>query len=135
MATPTTKSTTQMPKFQEGQLVHTEVITNNAKDLANFLGKQFGWNVESQPMPGGAGEYHMFTTPGGGAGGIGTPQPKAPTGTFTYINVNDIKATAKKLEKGGATIVVPPTEIPGMGWFCHWSYEGSPLIGCFQGTR
>lgn len=134
MAATGTKSAAQVPQFEEHQIVHTEFITKNAKDLANFMQKNFGWKIDTQKMPGGAGEYHMFTTPGGIAGGIASPEGPATTGTFSYILVKDIKATTKKLEKAGATIVVPPTEIPGMGWFCHWTYKDSPIVGCFQAS-
>ena len=134
MANTTSKTTTQVPKMEEGQLVHTEFITSNGKELANFLAKNFNWKIDTQKMPGGGGDYHLFTTPGGSVGGIGEPMPGSNQGTFSYIAVKDLKATTKKLEKAGATILMPPTEVPNMGWFCQWKYKNSPVICCWQAT-
>ena len=35
-----------------------------------------------------------------------------------YVTVEDVDATAKKAEQAGATIIVPPTDIPNVGRFC-----------------
>jgi hypothetical protein len=41
-----------------------------------------------------------------------------PAGTTTaYIGTDDIDATLAKAVSLGAQILVPKTEIPGMGWF------------------
>jgi|GEM_PF-942314 len=131
------KSTTTQttPQATEGQLVHTEFITQDPKGLRTFLEKNFGWKFETVKMDEG-GDYHLFTTPGGSAGGItAPPMPSAPIAATPYIFVKDVKATAKKVEKAGATIVMPPTPIPNMGSFFLFQVKGSPILGCWQGPQ
>ncbi len=127
------KTTTTVPQMVEGQLVHTEIMTKDAKALRTFLEKQFGWKFQTFPIPQG-GEYHMFTTPGNTAGGVGEPFPGQTVQTLAYIAVKDIKATATSLEKAGAEIVTPPMEVMGQGWMLHFRYKGSPVLACWQGT-
>lgn len=130
-----TSTTTQVPTAVEGQLVHTEFITPDAKTLKTFLEKQFNWKFETSKIPGGP-DYHVFTTPGGARGGLTESfAPGPPTGTYSYIAVDDIKATAKKVEKAGAKIVVPPTEIPNMGWFLQFQVKAGPVLACWQGPE
>lgn len=122
---------TQTPPT-EGQIAHTEFITNDPKALRTFLEKTFNWKFETFPSEDGP-EYHMFSTPGGSAGGVSAPpQPGVPVATTNYIACNDIRATAKKVEKNGAKITVPPTEIPNMGWFFQFQVKGGPVLACWQ---
>jgi predicted enzyme related to lactoylglutathione lyase len=136
MATNTNTTQTLRPAT-EGQIVHTEFITSDPKNLKTFLEKNFNWKFDTQKMPGGAagGDYHMFETPGGSRGGVlAPPTPNQTVGTFCYIAVNDVKAKTKQLEKNGAKIVTPPTEIPGMGWFSQFQVKGGPILSCYQGA-
>lgn len=129
----TTQAQTQEPQ-PEGKLVHTEFVTNDPKALKTFLEKTFEWTFETQKIPQG-GEYHLFTTPGGAVGGVTAPPPGAAVGTYSYIAVDDIKAAAKKVEKAGARILVPPTAIPNMGWFFQFQVKGGPVLACWQGPQ
>lgn len=124
----------ERPTPKDGSIVHTEFITSEPKALRTLLEKEFGWKFETMKMDDGQ-EYHMFTTPGGDSGGVSVPpDPRAPIGTFSYIGVKDIKATAKRVEKAGAKIVMPVTEIPNMGWFFQFQVKGGPVLACFQGA-
>lgn len=131
----TTRTTTELPPMEEGQLVHTEYITQDPKALRTFLEKNFNWKFETvKDNTGNSPDYHIFTTPGNTRGGItAPPQHDTPIGTYTYIAVDDIKAAAKKVEKAGAKIVVPPMEIPNMGWFFQFQVKGGPVLACWQG--
>jgi len=42
----------------------------------------------------------------------------APPHWGSYVTVEDVDASAKKAKDLGATIIVPPTDIPGVGRFC-----------------
>ena len=129
----TAQSQTQEPA-PEGKIVHTEFVTQDPKALKNFLEKNFGWKFDTQKVPQG-GEYHLFTTPGGAVGGVTAPPPGATVGTYSYIAVDNIMATAKKVEKAGAKILVPPSEIPNMGWFFQFQVKGGPVLACWQGPQ
>ena len=36
----------------------------------------------------------------------------------TYITVDDVEASAKRIEKLGGEVIIPPTDIPKVGRFC-----------------
>ena len=55
-----------------------------------------------------------------GIGGIMKTPPQAegmPPSWGVYVTVDDIDATARKAEELGGKILVPPTDIPGVGRF------------------
>jgi len=127
-----TKTTTQAPpQMAEGQIVHTEIVTTDPKAMKTFMEKVFGWKFETSKMP--EGDYHSFKTPGGTGGGVMAPvMSSQPIAATPYILVNDAKAAQKKVEKAGATIVMPTDEIPNVGWFFMFQVKGGPILACFQ---
>ena len=121
--------TATVPKTVEGQIVHSEILTNDAPRLRKFMEKNFGW--EFQTLRTSLGEYHLFHTPGGTRGGIGEPRPGETIGGIPYVVVDDVRATAQKLKKAGAEIVMGPTEVPG-GSMVHFRLEGGPVLACWE---
>jgi predicted enzyme related to lactoylglutathione lyase len=136
MAKTTTTTQTQKRNPEIVNAVqHFEIVSSEPVKLKKFLEKQFGWNFTSQKMPGMTGEYHSFRTPDGNGGGVLAPQmPDQPIAVTPYINVTDCNASQKSYEKNGATILMPTTDIPGVGKFFVFSYTGSPPLACFQST-
>lgn len=133
--TTTTTQTTQRTREGTHSIQHIEIVSTEPVKLKKFLEKQFGWKFETQPMPGGAGEYHMFRTPDGNGGGVLQPQnPGQPVAVTPYINVADCAATEKSCQKNGATILMPTTDIPGMGRFFVFQFPNSPALACWQAT-
>jgi len=112
---------------------HIELASTQPEKLRDFLAAEFGWKFESHPMPGG-GTYHMFRAPDGNGGGILAPQPGQPVAATPYINVADADKTLKRCEKAGAKILVPVTEVPGMGRFFWFQAAGGPPLACWQPT-
>ena len=135
----TTKTTTQTTQKrnpeQTHSIQHIEIVTNEPAKLKTFLTKQFGWKFDSQKMPGTNNMYHSFRTPDGNGGGVVEPQtPEQPIACTPYINVEDCNASEKACAKNGATIVMPTTEIPGIGKFFMFQVAGSPILACWQAT-
>ena len=56
------------------------------------------------------------------------PEPGAPPHWLPYIAVENVDASAKKAETLGATICVPPSDIPDVGRF---SVIADPTGGTF----
>ena len=111
---------------------HIEIVANDPVKFSKFAEKQFGWKIETMKMPGM--DYHTFRTPDGNGGGIMAPQNGQPVAATPYINVSDINATLKNVQKGGATIMMPVTEVPGMGKFFWFQFPGAPPLACWQST-
>lgn len=114
-------------------LQHIEIVVPDAPKTRKFFEKTFGWKFETAKMP--TGDYHMFRTPNGNGGGILEPtEADQPVATTPYVSVENCEATLKACEKAGCEIVTPVTEVPGMGKFFIFTYEGCPPIGCWQNT-
>ena len=99
-----------MPRF-----VHIDIAADNPERAADFYREAFGWTVTSLdgPMP-----YWLVATDpadpsalGAGIGQRAEPwQTTVPT--IDVVNADDAAAT---IVKAGGSIVVPKTDIPGVG--------------------
>jgi len=118
-----------MPK-----VVHTELITDNPKATADFVGKMFGWNIKKWENPGF--EYYMWNYPGEemGGGGIGSTSgmgPKQPPHIDIYVDVENIAAAITKAKSLGGTQVLGETAIGDgeMGYFAVIQIPGGVNLG------
>lgn len=132
MAKSTTTTTTNRPPEQVHAIQHIEITANDPMKLRKFLEKQFGWTFETHKMP--TGDYHAFRTQDGNGGGVMAPQPGQPIANTPYINVADADTKLKSCQKAGAEILMPITEVPGMGRFFWFRYGGGPPLACWQTT-
>jgi hypothetical protein len=105
-----------------------ELLTLDPAAAAKFYTSVFGWGTESQDM-GPMGTYTLFTRPGvknrmqpdkeAWAGGMMQAPPTVPHSFWlAYVQVEDTDVSAERAKKLGATVVVPPTDIPNIGRFC-----------------
>jgi predicted enzyme related to lactoylglutathione lyase len=85
---------------------------------SRFYTSVFDWKINYTPdlsywlVDAGA-----FSGAGGINGGMFRPQPgQLPAKLALYVQVDDVAAYAKKAEAAGAKVLVPETEIPGVGW-------------------
>ncbi|KQT62939.1 MULTISPECIES: VOC family protein [unclassified Aureimonas] len=102
----------------QGTPIWYELITGNADDAERFYGHVLGWRF-SRPRSSMERDYRIAET--GGTGVAGIMQCPAgmemPTRWFVYFGVDDVDRTADEASLAGATIHVPPTDIPGVGRF------------------
>ena len=111
------------------KVIHTELITDNPKATADFVGKMFGWNVQKWDNP--KAEYYMWNYPGEkmGGGGIGQSEKQGPH-VDIYVDVEDVNATLDKALSLGATEITGETEIGGgMGYFAVIQVPGGCRLG------
>src|ERR1700727_3062070 len=91
---------------------HIELTTGDLGKAKKFYKKLFDWKLTDESMGPGAGVYTMIATgkaPGGGM--QAQPMPEAPVTWLPYVEVESVKKTLAKAEKGGAKIVVPLMDI------------------------
>lgn len=94
-----------------------EVYGPDAQAAIDFYTKalDFGTDVMESPM----GKYNMLTKNGQGVAGVmatSTPQMEGvPPHWATYLSVDDVDARLEKCKSLGATVVVPPMDIPTVG--------------------
>ena len=115
------------------KIVHTELITNNPKATADFVGKMFGWQIKKWDNP--KMEYYTWQYPGeqmggGGIGHAGEMASKQGPHIDIYVDVDNIADAINKAKSLGATQLVPETEIGGdMGYFAVIQIPGGCNLG------
>jgi predicted enzyme related to lactoylglutathione lyase len=123
--------------FLDHTIVHFEIPANDVEKTRKFYQDLFGWKIEKVPNM----EYFMVETvpmdekgnllrPGlnGGLYKREMPQQHA----LNYINVESVEEYSKKVVALGGQVVVPKTEIPGMGWFAIALDPDENVFGLFE---
>ena len=102
--------------------MHFEIPADDIEKLRKFYSSLFGWEIESTPF---ADYFSVMTIPvdekgmptaqgvNGGMMKRQNPQHKP----INYIGVESIDEYATKVTSLGGQIIVPKTEIPGVGWW------------------
>jgi uncharacterized protein len=96
-----------------------ELTTDDVEGSKKFYTELLGWTLQEFPMEEGE-SYWVVKAGDDEMGGI-MKTPLGPEGVpphwGVYITVDDVDATARKAEQLGATILVPPMDIPQVGRF------------------
>ncbi len=93
-------------------VVHFEINGKDAVRLQSFYRELFNWNV-GEAMGPEMGHYALIDGESSGLpGGIGQDQSGNSRVTI-YVQVPDLQATLDQAVAKGATVVMPPMEIPG----------------------
>ena len=99
-----------------GGWIWNELTTQDEKTAIAFYEKAFGFDHDAMEMPDGA--YYVLKHGGKGRAGVmKAPDPSVPTMWTPYVCVDDADAQAARARELGATLVVPPADIPGVGRF------------------
>lgn len=110
--------------------VHIEISAKDPATLSKFYKDLCGWKIEVDPKF----EYYMFSAEGGPGGGFVKPdnQMYKAGDIVPYIGTDDIDAMLKKAESLGGKVLLPKTEIPGMGWYAFFADPTGNRLGFFQ---
>jgi predicted enzyme related to lactoylglutathione lyase len=108
------------PFQQHGAFSWFELITPDIEAAKSFYGKLFGWRLEASSLEGI--DYSLIKVGDQEVGGImSTTAPQIqgspPPHWGVYITVEDVGQTVTQAQELGATILVPPTDIPTVGRF------------------
>lgn len=101
---------------EPGALTWVELSTSDVEGAKRFYGEVFGWGEETSeaggPMP-----YTEFKQGGRSVAGMMALSPDMPAGTppfwMPYFQPADIEKTVGEAAALGATVMVPPSPIPG----------------------
>ena len=112
-----------MPDNKPGTFMWNELVTTDPAASTAFFANVVGWSAEDMPMPGQEGEVYTIWKAGDAqAGGMfkmqGPHFEGVPPHWMAYIRVANVDDAAAKVEPAGGKVVVPPTDIPGIGRFC-----------------
>ncbi|MCI4352657.1 MAG: hypothetical protein L3K14_04635 [Thermoplasmata archaeon] len=111
---------------------HVEYASKDPAATRRFLEKALGFHFDVMENMGGYGMRSDKVERGSGTGVRGIEKGESPT-TIAYLTVKNIEDALKAAEKEGARVLVPKTEIPGMGWSAVVHAPGDVPIGLFQG--
>ncbi len=109
-----------MKKFEtHGSIDWCEYLTRDVEGAAKFYSEVLGWQLNNNPM--GEEPYYVIEVDGEGIGGIMKMPPMVPEHVPAhwgiYITVNSVEEVVEKTQQAGGQVIVPPTDIPGIGRF------------------
>jgi uncharacterized protein len=123
-------------RLSPGDWCHIEFLTEDADRSKRFYLEVFpNWRFEDIP---GADYVNVQTSEDGIEGGIGGlaeatgTAPPATTGLYAYLLAPDMDATLAAIERAGGQIVIPKTDVMGMGEFAHFRDPDGNLIGLWR---
>ena len=114
-------------------LAHTEIASSDPEKARRFLEEMFDWDFEKLNGP--SGELISFQTPGGARGSIRKIRPKETPLSVNYVLVEDLDAMIAKVKQMKGEIVLPRTDVPGMGSFFWFKLPGGPVLACWQDAQ
>lgn len=110
-------------------LCHWELMVNDVQKAKAFYGRVFDWKFDDATYPG----YTTIDTGKEPGGGMMAKPATAPAAALnTYFLVEDIDRTLRNAVEAGATVVVPNTDIPNVGWFAMFLDPDRIPIGIFK---
>jgi predicted enzyme related to lactoylglutathione lyase len=115
-----------------------ELMTRDVEGSKKFYRELLGWEMEEMPMQQGD-AYTVLKAGGEAVAGImkmpAEVPEMVPTHWATYVTVTDVDAVAKKAQEMGATMIVPPTDIPGVGRFSTFQDPQGAVINVIHYAR
>ena len=104
---------------QHGSFCWTELMTKDSDAAKNFYTELFGWKMKKGDVEGVA--YSEIVANEKAVGGLfqmGKEFGEMPSHWMSYVAVDDVDASAKRVEELGGKVCVAPTNIPNVGRFC-----------------
>jgi uncharacterized protein len=113
-------------------IVHLELSAKDPAATSKFYADLAGWKIEHDPRF----DYYQFSAEGGPGGGFVVPDGKQYNAgdVVPYLGVDDVDATLKRVESLGGKVLLPKTEIPGMGWFAFFADPAGNRMGLYAST-
>ncbi|MDH3628714.1 MAG: hydroxylase [Acidobacteriota bacterium] len=107
----------------EYTIYYLEIVTPDIEAACKLYGHAYGWQFEPKgPEWGGS---VVAKLPGGSLCGIRAPLHEQENPVVrTYLRVTDIDSAVQEAEKLGATIALPPMEMPGAGKIAIYLFGG-----------
>ena len=115
---------------------HIELTTRDLGAAKKFYKKLFDWKLTDMPMGQDGGVYTMIAAgkaPGGGM--QAQPMPGAPVTWLPYVEVDDVKKTLAKAEKGGAKVVLPLMDIGKNGTIGVFVDPAGAMLGVWTKAK
>ena len=122
-----------LPEPTNGTFCWNELTAKRPAEAVKFYSALGGFTSETKEM-GGMGAYSVLSSSDGvpRAGIMGQPMPEAPHAWTPYVQVANADKTAERAKQLGATIVMPPTTVAGVGRFAILIDPQGAALGILQ---
>jgi predicted enzyme related to lactoylglutathione lyase len=111
----------------------TELSSTDSQASREFLEKAFHWKFQEVQMLNR--KYLTYQSPDGNTLGIRPAQKAEAPGSMNYVRVEDLHHAERSVKDAGGTIILPRTDIPGMGSFFWFKVPSGPLMACWQDAK
>lgn len=111
-----------------------ELLSSDPDQDGPFFAALFSWKRTTQEIPD-MGTYHLFLRGAEDrqtAGMLKNPEEGAPSAWLPYVAVEDVDATAARVEELGGKVCVPPEDIPGIGRFTVTADPAGAMLAYFK---
>ncbi len=110
-------------------IVHLDISARDPAAASKFYADVFGWEIKHDANF----DYYMYSGSGGPGGGwVRADGQQYKAGDLSpYIDTDDIDASLKAVEAHGGKVLLPKTEIKGVGWFAFFSDPTGNRLGLF----
>ena len=127
-----------------GKFVWFENVTSEIGRAKAFYGEVLGWKVQEMKL--GTDSYEMIVAGETPVGGYTAPERPGRPDWTSYLSVDDVDATARKITASGGKLLAPALDVPTIGrmqpvadpegaafWIMRGEGEGSPDAPPSQG--
>jgi predicted enzyme related to lactoylglutathione lyase len=108
----------------------TELSSTDSEASRLFLEKAFRWRFQGVQTANG--EYLTYRSPEGNMLCIRAGQQAEAPASINYVRVQNLKQAEDNVRAANGKIVLPRTELPGMGSFFWFQIPSGPLMACWQ---
>lgn len=111
-------------------IVHLELSAKDPAATSKFYADLAGWKIEHDPNF----DYYQFAAEGGPGGGFVVPDGKQYNvgDVVPYLGVDDVDASLKRVTALGGQVLLPKTEIPGVGWYAFFADPAGNRMGLYE---
>jgi uncharacterized protein len=124
------KRTGQSSRALTAAMGFTELSSTDSEASRLFLEKAFRWRFQEIQMANG--KYLTYRSPEGNMLSIRAGQRAEAPVSINYVRVQDLKQAEDNVREAHGKIILPRTEIPGMGSFFWFQIPSGPLMACWQ---
>jgi predicted enzyme related to lactoylglutathione lyase len=114
------------------RVVHFEVPTTDLAASRKFYENVLGWKLTKWEGPM---EYWLVSTGDPAVPGIDGALGGAANefhATVNTVDVENLDETLQKVEANGGQVIMPRSEIPGVGWLAYVKEPGGAVMGLMQ---
>jgi predicted enzyme related to lactoylglutathione lyase len=111
------------------RFVWADLMSPDPNGAIAFYTKVNAWGTQQFPGPS---PYTMWTAGPAPVGGVTEAQGGQPPHWLSYIHADDIEKTVARAKELGATVAVPPTDIPTVGRYAVIQDPQGASVGIYQ---